>query len=217
LSHLLSLSKNPTGIWLARITNVLIDNYISPSLMIGITTFRTRVLYVPQRPSLLPGSPRDFLYSVSELKSHKDHRNEKSDKGAPHIILRKAKDISEQWGVDEELWERDWSNLSGGEAQRIALAVALVMDTAEIMLLDGLCSKFFSSKSCWMNGFFLLEPTSALDPESSAMVENFLVQEIKAADRELKALIWITHSEEQAKRVGTRFLVFAGGKCEEVP
>ena len=63
----------------------------------------------------------------------------------------------------------------------------------------------------------LLEPTSALDPESSAMVENFLVQEIKAADRELKALIWITHSEEQAKRVGTRFLVFAGGKCEEVP
>ena len=64
---------------------------------------------------------------------------------------------------------------------------------------------------------FLLEPTSALDPESSAMVENFLVQEIKAADRELKALIWITHSEEQARRVGTRFLVFAGGKCEEVP
>lgn len=49
------------------------------------------------------------------------------------------------------------------------------------------------------------------------MVENFLVQEIKAADRELKALIWITHSEEQARRVGTRFLVFAGGKCEEVP
>lgn len=74
-----------------------------------------------------------------------------------------------------------------------------------------------SSKSCWMNGFFLLEPTSALDPESSAMVENFLVQEIKAADRELKALIWITHSEEQARRVGTRFLVFAGRKCEEVP
>jgi len=68
-----------------------------------------------------------------------------------------------------------------------------------------------------MNGFFLLEPTSALDPESSAMVENFLVQEIKAADRELKALIWITHSEEQARRVGTRFLVFAGRKCEEVP
>lgn len=154
LTFSLSLSKNPTGIWLARITNVLINNYISPSLMIGIPTFRTRVLYVPQRPSLLPGSPRDFLYSVSELKSHKDHRNEKSDKGAPHIILRKAQDISEQWGVDEELWERDWSNLSGGEAQRIALAIALVMDTAEIMLLDGLCSKFFSSRSCWMNGFF---------------------------------------------------------------
>ena len=54
-----------------------------------------------------------------------------------------------------------------------------------------------------------------MDPESSAMVESFLAQEVKAADRQLKALVWITHSEEQAKRVGTRFLTFADGKCEE--
>jgi len=47
------------------------------------------------------------------------------------------------------------------------------------------------------------------------MVESFLAQEVKAADRQLKALVWITHSEEQAKRVGTRFLTFADGKCEE--
>lgn len=55
-----------------------------------------------------------------------------------------------------------------------------------------------------------------MDPESSAMVESFLAQEVKAVDRQLKALVWITHSEEQAKRVGTRFLTFADGKCEEV-
>jgi len=48
------------------------------------------------------------------------------------------------------------------------------------------------------------------------MVESFLAQEVKAVDRQLKALVWITHSEEQAKRVGTRFLTFADGKCEEV-
>jgi ABC-type Mn2+/Zn2+ transport system ATPase subunit len=35
------------------------------------------------------------------------------------------------------LWDREWAALSGGEAQRIVLAVALGMDTAEILLLDG--------------------------------------------------------------------------------
>lgn len=61
----------------------------------------------------------------------------------------------------------------------------------------------------------LSEPTSALDPQSSSMVEEFLVQEVRSQARELKALIWITHSEEQAKRVGTRFLDFLHGGCEE--
>ncbi|KXN89251.1 Phosphate import ATP-binding protein PstB 1 [Leucoagaricus sp. SymC.cos] len=161
----------------------------------GIPAFRTRVLYVPQRPSLLPGSPRDFLHSVSELKSHRAYRDEKSDKTTPHGVFQKAKEIGGRWGVDEYLWEREWSNLSGGEAQRIALAVALAFDTAEVLLLD--------------------EPTSALDPQSSAMVEEFLVQEVRSQDRVLKALIWITHSEEQVKRVGTRFINFSDGGCEE--
>jgi len=47
------------------------------------------------------------------------------------------------------------------------------------------------------------------------MVESFLAQEVKAVDRQLKALVWITHSEGQAKRIGTRFLTFANGKCKE--
>jgi ABC-type iron transport system FetAB ATPase subunit len=47
------------------------------------------------------------------------------------------------------------------------------------------------------------------------MVEDFLVQEVKSRERELKTLIWITHSDDQAKRVGTRFINFFGGGCEE--
>jgi len=74
---------------------------------------------------------------VADLKSHKDYRN---DKGAPHVVLRKAKDIGGRLDVNEQLWDRDWSNLSGGEAQRIALAVALAIDSAEVLLLDGLCA-----------------------------------------------------------------------------
>jgi ABC-type dipeptide/oligopeptide/nickel transport system ATPase subunit len=74
---------------------------------------------------------------VSELKSHKDYREEKPGKGTPYQVLLKAKEIGGKWGVDEELWEREWSHLSGGEAQRIALAVALALDTAEVLLIDG--------------------------------------------------------------------------------
>lgn len=62
---------------------------------------------------------------------------------------------------------------------------------------------------------WLLEPTSALDPQSSSLVEESLLKEVETVDRELKALIWITHSEEQAKRVGNRFLNFLDGCCRE--
>ena len=45
--------------------------------------------------------------------------------------------VGETWGIDKELWDRNWSNLSGGEAQRISLAAAVGLGTAEILLLDG--------------------------------------------------------------------------------
>ena len=50
------------------------------------------------------------------------------------------------------------------------------------------------------------EPTSALDPASSAVVEKALVEEVKDPQSALKAIVWVTHSDEQAARVGTRFL-----------
>ncbi|KAF7778715.1 hypothetical protein Agabi119p4_3060 [Agaricus bisporus var. burnettii] len=171
---------------------------LSPFPTISIPTFRTRVLYVPQRPSLLPGTPRDFLYSVSQLKSHQASYtviDEDSENDELSDVFERAIEVAGKWGVHAILWEREWSNLSGGEAQRIVLATALSLDTAEVLLLD--------------------EPTSALDPQSSAMVEEFLIQSVKSKERNLKALIWITHSEEQAKRVGTRFFNFSNGRCEE--
>lgn len=48
--------------------------------------------------------------------------------------------VAESWGVQRELWDRTWTNLSGGEAHRIVLAIAVGMGTAEVLLLDGECS-----------------------------------------------------------------------------
>lgn len=63
-----------------------------------------------------------------------------------------------------------------------------------------------------------LEPTSALDPETTLAVEKHTVSALHRPDSAVKAIIWITHSEEQAQRVGTRFVTVAGGRvCEEPP
>ncbi|KAG1905606.1 P-loop containing nucleoside triphosphate hydrolase protein [Suillus fuscotomentosus] len=154
----------------------------------GVPVFRTRVFYVPQRPALLPGTPRDFMAMVTSFQSRK--LTSESD-------LANAMDISKGWGVDHELWDRNWTSLSGGEAQRIALAAAVGLNTAEVLLLD--------------------EPTSALDHHSTKLVEDFILNALRSPQNGLKAIVWITHSEEQARRVGTRFLRISTSGCEEEP
>lgn len=59
------------------------------------------------------------------------------------------------------------------------------------------------------------EPTSALDAETSLQVEDFILDKIQSAEESLKAVVWITHSAEQSKRVGTRFLNLSAGSCFE--
>ncbi|KAF9533007.1 P-loop containing nucleoside triphosphate hydrolase protein [Crepidotus variabilis] len=156
----------------------------------GITSYRTKVLYVPQRSSLLPGSPHDFLTTITSLAAHKSTSRE-----TPQDVFKRGLDISEQWGVDPELWARSWINLSGGESQRILMAAALALDTAEVLLLD--------------------EPTSALDSETSSMVESYLIDCVKNQGSSLKAIVWVTHSPEQSRRVGTRFIYLSAGGCYE--
>ncbi len=124
-----------------------------PKVLPGIPTFRTRVLYVPQRPSLLPGTPRDFLNTIStfgaritkngwfsKVKPNNDQSGPEGDSHGNGVAvpdLNGPIEVSKEWGIEEELWDRNWSELSGGEAQRIALATGVGLKNAEILLLDG--------------------------------------------------------------------------------
>ncbi|KAJ7582688.1 P-loop containing nucleoside triphosphate hydrolase protein [Mycena floridula] len=159
-----------------------------PPVSFGVPQYRTKVAYVPQRPSILPGTPHDFLLAVSGLSARQSRRN---------IDLQNPIEVAVSWGIESPLWDRDWTTLSGGECQRIALAIAVGLDTAEILLLD--------------------EPTSALDPSSSLLVEQYLLATLAASDTSLKAILWITHSVEQAGRVGTRFFQVDGNGGLETP
>ncbi|KAJ2848048.1 hypothetical protein IWW36_003524 [Coemansia brasiliensis] len=135
----------------------------TPSDM-GIPKWRADVMYVPQRPAQMPGSPLDFIDMVNSFKvqSSREHYD--------------PVEIAEDWGISAELWEKKWPELSGGEQQRIALAVALSCDP-KVLLLD--------------------EPTSALDPQSTLMVEDALAS---------RTCIWITHDDSQEARIATRTL-----------
>lgn len=101
------------------------------------------MLYIPQRPAILPGSPKDFLRTVSSFASRNTDAKKSNDENDSSVTpgfnqcFQRASDLARHWGIEPYLWTRDWSTLSGGEAQRVALALAIGLGGAEIVLLDG--------------------------------------------------------------------------------
>ena len=96
-------------------------------------------------------------------------------------------------GFPEEAKAWPISRLSTGERLRLALVRALIVQP-KVLLLD--------------------EPTAALDPVSVAAVESLIATRVRAG----RAVLWVTHDDEQAKRIARRLLVVKAGQVwEEVP
>jgi putative ABC transport system ATP-binding protein len=84
--------------------------------------------------------------------------------------------------------DRDVSNLSGGEAQRVSVARTLA-NAPEALLLD--------------------EPTSALDDVSARGIEDLVLSIIR--ERQMTCVI-VTHNTAQAHRIATRTMILEAGK-----
>ena len=98
----------------------------------------------------------------------------------------------QQAGLWEEVKDRLGNNalgLSGGQQQRLCIARALAVQP-EILLMD--------------------EPASALDPKSTARVED-LIEELKAK----YTIVIVTHNMQQAARVSDRTAFFYEGRLVE--
>ncbi len=97
-------------------------------------------------------------------------------------------ELMRQVSLEAELIDKSASELSGGQEQRLAIARALALKPA-LLLLD--------------------EPTSSLDPVATKGVEESLLGLRQEASL---TMIWVSHSIEQARRVGSRVLLLDGGR-----
>ena len=135
----------------------------------NVPEFRSLVMYLRQRPAALEGSVEETLRFPFSLKAH---RNKQFDTNRIFKLL-------ESLGRDESFLRKQYSTLSGGESQIVALLRAIQLEP-EILLLD--------------------EPTSALDPDAAALVERLVslwMQELP----DTRATVWVSHDEAQTERV----------------
>ncbi len=135
---------------------------------------RRRVSMVMQLPYLFPGSVAD------NARFGPRQRGEE----LPEVTIER---LLERVGLAGYA-NRDVSNLSGGEAQRVSLARTLA-NSPEVMLLD--------------------EPTSALDESTQLDVEDLILSLIR--EQGLTSLL-VTHDTQQAKRMATHVLVLEAGR-----
>ncbi len=111
-----------------------------------------------------------------------------NDKTEVEKKVRKVLEMVQLCGLEQ----KSALTLSGGEAQRVALAQALVTEP-ELLLLD--------------------EPTANLDPKNVSIVEEVLTQ----LNRENRTtIIMTTHNMFQAERLAKRVAVLNEGQIEAI-
>jgi phosphate transport system ATP-binding protein len=139
-----------------------------------VTSLRRRVGMVFQRPNPFPKSIFDNVAYGLRINGSKIPIAEAVEKSLRHAAL---------WDEVKDHLRKSAYELSGGQQQRLCIARALAVEP-EVLLLD--------------------EPCSALDPISTAKIEELLVRL-----KDLCTIAIVTHNMQQAARVSdfTAFLL----------
>lgn len=139
-----------------------------------VTMLRRRVGMVFQRPNPFPKSIFENVAYGLRINGSKLPIAEAVEKSLRHAAL---------WDEVKDHLHKSAYELSGGQQQRLCIARALAVEP-EVLLLD--------------------EPCSALDPISTAKIEELLVQL-----KELCTIVTVTHNMQQAARISdfTAFLL----------
>ncbi|HEX9344273.1 MAG TPA: phosphate ABC transporter ATP-binding protein, partial [Candidatus Acidoferrum sp.] len=135
-------------------------------LVQDVTAHRRRVGMVFQRPNPFPKSIFDNVAYGLKINGSKTPIAEAVEKSLRHSAL---------WDEVKDHLHKSAYELSGGQQQRLCIARALAVEP-EVLLLD--------------------EPCSALDPISTAKIEELLVQL-----KDICTIAIVTHNMQQAARV----------------
>lgn len=137
-------------------------------------TLRRRVGMVFQRPTLFDG---DVLTNLRVAR--------------PGLAPADAGAALRRVGLGPEVLERDRTQLSGGEAQRVCLARTMVTGP-EVLLMD--------------------EPTSALDPDNVHLLEHL----VRTLAESGTPVLWVTHDRGQVRRIADTVVRVDGGRVVSV-
>jgi len=148
----------------------------------AIPRFRRQAIFLHQRPAMFEGTVEENLRLPFTLNVHRKEHRQFSREAVLALLER----------VDrgEEFLGRSARDLSGGEAQIVALVRAIQLQPALL---------------------FLDEPTASLDEASSLMIEQLVHEWFEASSKE-RALVWVSHDKEQVARVAVRILVMENGR-----
>ncbi|HEX4006145.1 MAG TPA: phosphate ABC transporter ATP-binding protein PstB [Acidobacteriaceae bacterium] len=145
---------------------------------------RRRIGMVFQRPNPFPTmSIFDNVASGLRLNGFRNRR-------VLNEVVERSLQSAALWDeVKDDLKKKSGASLSGGQQQRLCIARALAVDP-EVLLMD--------------------EPASALDPVSTAKIEDLIFQ-LKSQ----YTIVIVTHNMQQAARVAERTGFFLNGKLIE--
>ena len=148
----------------------------------SVPSYRKQVIYLHQRPALLDGTVEDNLRHPFTLKAHQ----------GTEFDRERVLELLDCLDRDESFFGKSSRDLSGGEAQIVALLRAIQLDPG-VLLLD--------------------EPTASLDRATSRAVEGLLDRWL-GAGRGGRALVWVSHDRDQAHRVTGRTMSLRAGRLE---
>lgn len=140
--------------------------------------YRRKIAFVFQDPLLMDMSVQDNIGLGLRFRGVKNYQKQ--------VI-----EWSKAMGV-ESLLKRRAGQLSGGEAQRVSLARAFILDP-ELLLMD--------------------EPFSAVDPQTRTQLLKDLSRVLA---REKRTTIFVTHNLKEAAQFGDRVAVMIDGNLKQV-